>query len=246
MDIIIGTLWVYTLTGDIPGAIRFTFLNKKLEGVAVGYNTNTEFFDVIDTEEKAYWLGYIAGDGCITNGAVTLAAVHTDAEHVKRFGEALGGNQPVTIVKNNGYGEDLARIVICSVDLSRALQKHFQGRTKDERTLPDVPDHLVRHFVRGFYEADGGSYVYNRKGYQTFTLAITSPLHLMEDLLDLIIVSYGFVKGRLRPYKTRNSCDLRFTRKKEVKGLLEWMYSGAEITLERKREQAERVLSAIC
>src|SRR5712692_8683456 len=29
---------------------------------------NERYFRVIDTEEKAYWLGFITADGCITKG----------------------------------------------------------------------------------------------------------------------------------------------------------------------------------
>ena len=31
------------------------------------YKYDINYFEVIDTEEKAYWLGFIYADGCISN-----------------------------------------------------------------------------------------------------------------------------------------------------------------------------------
>jgi hypothetical protein len=31
------------------------------------YTKNDEFFKIIDTEEKAYWLGAMYADGCVRN-----------------------------------------------------------------------------------------------------------------------------------------------------------------------------------
>ena len=30
------------------------------------YNVNHDFFESINTEERAYWLGFISADGCIS------------------------------------------------------------------------------------------------------------------------------------------------------------------------------------
>ena len=33
--------------------------------ILLKHNLNKEYFKNIDTEEKAYWLGFIAADGCV-------------------------------------------------------------------------------------------------------------------------------------------------------------------------------------
>lgn len=37
------------------------------------WNLNEHFFDVIDTEEKAYWLGFIFADGYVAKDRLTFA-----------------------------------------------------------------------------------------------------------------------------------------------------------------------------
>ncbi len=46
-------------------------------------------FDVVDTPEKAYWLGFLLADGCVTahygTPVLSLGLGNRDAEHVERF-----------------------------------------------------------------------------------------------------------------------------------------------------------------
>ena len=55
------------------------------------YNCNYRFFETIDTEEKAYWLGFIASDGWISinkntnSGTVGIELQVSDIDHLKKF-----------------------------------------------------------------------------------------------------------------------------------------------------------------
>ena len=45
-------------------------------------NCNENFFDIIDTEEKAYWLGFIYADGCISHRKKTVrSSCKCEARH---------------------------------------------------------------------------------------------------------------------------------------------------------------------
>lgn len=48
---------------------------------------NYDFFDVIDTEWKAYWLGFICADGCVyeKDHRVSLDLAEQDVEHLELF-----------------------------------------------------------------------------------------------------------------------------------------------------------------
>lgn len=48
---------------------------------------NEHIFDCIDTEEKAYWLGFIFADGYIssTNYSFELSLKSSDIEHLNKF-----------------------------------------------------------------------------------------------------------------------------------------------------------------
>lgn len=53
------------------------------------YTYNSNYFNVIDTPEKAYWLGFIAADGCVSinsktnSGELTIKLQISDNDHLK-------------------------------------------------------------------------------------------------------------------------------------------------------------------
>ena len=67
------------------------------------YNLDESFFKKINNEEKAYWLGFFAGDGSITENKVRLRLANKDREHLQKFKKAVNG---------------LARIITISVIMS--------------------------------------------------------------------------------------------------------------------------------
>ena len=54
---------------------------------------NIHFFDIIDTEEKAYWLGFLFADGAVTQYKhsydIELSLQIGDKEHVEKFAKYL-------------------------------------------------------------------------------------------------------------------------------------------------------------
>jgi transposase len=64
------------------------------------YACDHTFFDCIDAEPKAYWLGFLAADGCIDkrvgcSGRILLTLARADKEHVKRFKKAIRASNPI-------------------------------------------------------------------------------------------------------------------------------------------------------
>ena len=58
------------------------------------YTYNENYFKIIDSEEKAYWLGFLYADGCITrfyrneklkSMSLELTLQSNDIEHLKKF-----------------------------------------------------------------------------------------------------------------------------------------------------------------
>ena len=49
------------------------------------------FFDNIDTEEKAYWLGFMYADGCVntSSNSFELSLKEEDYDHIVKFKNAL-------------------------------------------------------------------------------------------------------------------------------------------------------------
>lgn len=66
------------------------------------YSVNQEFFKDIDTEEKAYWLGFLYADGCIYKGAsknsyrMQINIQASDSDVLEKFKNSIQANNPIT------------------------------------------------------------------------------------------------------------------------------------------------------
>lgn len=132
------------------------------------YTYNEDYFKKIDTAEKAYWLGFLYADGCITrfyrgeklkSMSLELSLKDEDCEHLIKFNNALKSNVPIQhrIIAGK-YKAD--RIVINSTKMCRDLIKLGCTPTKSlTLEFPNndiVPSEFINDFIRGYFDGDGG------------------------------------------------------------------------------------------
>lgn len=109
--------------------------------------------DTIDTEGKAYLLGWIASDGSVRPGTVTLLIHPKDAPVLAQLLRIVGATLPMT--EHNG----LVGFSINSQQVVRAVCRHLgiePGKKSHAVGFPDLgSDELRWAFVRGFFDGDG-------------------------------------------------------------------------------------------
>ena len=124
---------------------------------------NKDYFAVIDSRDKAYWLGIMYSDGCVTSrpsGTYGVKLEMIDKEHVEKFKMALGATRSkITVVSPEGFenastvysvtiydkkiGEDL-------ISLGCVPQKSLLLTT-----LPNINKEYMYSFIRGVFDGDG-------------------------------------------------------------------------------------------
>ncbi len=146
-----------------------SFLSKQLK--SLGYqvnNTQTQInfddtvFDSIDTEEKAYWLGFIWADGNIKTTSktcyrLTINLKLEDLDHLEKFNK---------FTKHTKYNIKIDKIknvcswYACSKHLWETLNNY--GCTPRKSLTLKFPDEsifksrdLIGHFIRGYFDGDG-------------------------------------------------------------------------------------------
>lgn len=146
-----GRIWIVD-EEDADNFVRLYYSDRFTS--RVGYCRSV--FDVIDTPEKAYWLGFILADGCIQKTdtlAINLGGV--DREHLEKFELFIEAQQPMIKTRRHSVtGNDLVCIQLSSKHLIESLQRHGIQRVKsgEERWI-DTP--FPRDFVRGVIDGDG-------------------------------------------------------------------------------------------
>lgn len=145
------------------------------------YTFNKNIFDIIDTEEKAYWLGFIWCDGYVLRRERNPANVEyafkldlnsDDKEHVMKLRNFLQSNHPVKIYRTKGYKEDgveVARLHISNRHFGQKLYHGYgvvAGRSDFNSFKNLIPESLFKHFIRGVLDADGSLVVSNVELYK--------------------------------------------------------------------------------
>lgn len=125
-------------------------------------SVNDRFFQTIDTEEKAYWLGFIFADGYAAQKAPWTVVVQSiDTEHLQKLADAIEYMGTIKMTKGGGYegSQPQGRLVICRKTMCEDLIRW--GRYESPMRIPDIPTHLIRHFIRGYFDGDGSVYMQN-------------------------------------------------------------------------------------
>jgi len=125
-------------------------------GRARRYSVDETFFDAIDSEAKAYWLGFLTADGIVYRTHVQIALHDRDADHLNKFAAALRSEHPVKrMVTGDGYHR--AVISIGSSHMVGALERLGVTRNKTftGRPYTQLSDDLLPHYWRGVLDGDG-------------------------------------------------------------------------------------------
>jgi hypothetical protein len=207
------------------------------------YYHNFDFFENIDTEEKAYWLGFMFADGYIcdyTNRygedkfGITLHV--DDIQTLEAFKHSIKATNPITDVSSNG--RKLRRILMSSQKTVDDLISHGCTKQKSLTLKPpiNIPNNLINHFIRGFFDGDG-SIFYNKSEFEkheawltpSFSICITSTKEIIEWIID--VVGFGHIAKEPRREKT---WYYRQNGNNKVKQFCDYIYKDATIYMERK------------
>jgi DNA-binding XRE family transcriptional regulator len=202
------------------------------------------FFDVIDTEEKAYWLGFMAADGNITSDrpVIQLRLASKDREHVVRFASAVRSTHAVADYTDKA-GNTYTKLSIASPELTAGLAKH--GISPNKTFTLAWPDHLepelVRNFLRGYFDGDGSWHVWLPQGLApVLRWEIIGNESFCLGAQGYLVEAIGLRITKLdRPSNAPRIRRLSYSGRNQVSRIYHLMYDGATIYLPRKRDQIE-------
>lgn len=140
------------------------------------YTLNEDYFETIDSEDKAYWLGFIYADGFITKrkpgfGQNILGITLAEKDHLEKFADSIKTNKPVkTYEKKNSYGKKNGvsfehKLALISNKLVSDIEKLgvVENKTFLLSELPNIPKEFIRDFIRGYFDGDGSVFHINKK-----------------------------------------------------------------------------------
>jgi hypothetical protein len=217
-----------------------TLYNRK-------YNLNENFFNVIDTEEKAYWLGFLYADGNISGdrNVVALSLAKKDEDHLLKFRHDISAENPIHYkdVKSKNTGEILSAVTLslCSGKLREDLIKNGCMPNKTfilkYPNYEIVPQNLQRHFIRGMFDGDG-CITYSIDSYDRpkISFQILGTLDIVTGILNEIMNS-GVIKNNPKIVKAGNIYKLLILGKYNAMQIMNYLYFNSNTFLQRKYDK---------
>lgn len=198
-----------------------------------GFAINDHWFKEIDSEYKAYWLGFIAADGCLAHGhTLQIAIKEEDGALLEDLRKRLG------IVTPLRYRAKRAWLTVSSELLAADLRSHGITERKSLKLRWPEPlrEDLAPHFLRGYIDGDGSWTVYNSSGKKHYFLHIYGTQQFLEGCRDLLARSCDTSKPTIRKNRSneRIYC-LTYGGRKQLSRIWHFLYDEAHIFLERKR-----------
>lgn len=203
------------------------------------YKINENFFESIDTQERAYVLGLWYADGYnALNKRIVLTLQASDKEILEKVSKAMESTIPVHIrtYKHEWYpkGKTSAYLEIARKKMSLDLAALGCGQKKTDRIrFPSfIPVQYQRHFIRGFMDGDGCIYKRVSGRYTNFTVTFIGNPDFIEDLRRVIGARFGRTYCVSKQYGKIKT--LHIVGNKQSREFLDWIYQDASIYLERK------------
>jgi len=125
-------------------------------------NLKEDYFKLIDTKDKAYWLGFLYADGYVTNGnkgsySIVLDLGQKDLRLIERFCDHIGANKDKIKKRIHKKGYVSSKVTITSVKMVKNLEVY--GCTNKKSFTIELPElgseELDMSFMMGYYDGDG-------------------------------------------------------------------------------------------
>lgn len=235
------------------------------------HDFDQKFFEKIDTEEKAYILGFIYADGCNSlhpsTGCLSIAQMEKDVDILEKIKLAMKSTYPIKEEENKWGGtEKRFTFYVYGNKIERQLINLGVVHKKSLiLKFPDfIPDSLMPHFIRGYFDGDGSVWDGKRKKMMVknerkpgeyrerivhnvkfnFTGSNTFIPYLQEYLIEKL----GLSKTKINYSKAKDDhrhCMIEYSGRKNLLKLYDYMYSSASIYGERKKAKFEKILCAL-
>lgn len=238
------------------------------------YEVNHNFFDVINTEEKAYVLGFLYADGMNQerrngNNHISFTQLEQDKDILEKINTCMESTYPLHESIQETNGKLKYKLSICSKQLSKSASN--LGAVPNKSLILQFPNknifkskNLIRHFIRGYFDGDGCIWdgkpkimtVKNEKKPGTtrqrvvhnVKFTFTGCFDFIDKLQDYLVLELNLKKTKLnfsKAKETKHICTMEYSGRNQVKKLYDFMYKNATIFGNRKKLKFETINCAL-
>lgn len=207
-------------------------------------NLNEHFFENIDCESKAYFLGLIIADGNVfidennknanRQASISITLDKKDAYLLEEFKNQVQTN---TVIGKDGRG--CCCIAVRSNVMAQDLSKYgIIPRKTLFSYLPEIPIEHMSHLIRGILDGDGSIQASQLARRFLHGIAFCGTQKLMEDISTFLTHHLQLkIKPKVYTYENKNLSEMKIQNVEDMYKLGMWLYNDATIYLKRKKEK---------
>lgn len=216
---------------------------------------NENYFQELDSKDKAYFLGFIYADGFITkpsHGQNILGLTLAEIEPIDKFKKYIQTNKKVGYYKKtNSYSNQSYeyKLALNSDKLVSDIEKLGVIERKTlTLTFPNLREDLIPHFIRGYFDGDGSVFLHrdSRKEY-SYNEYLGINICGTKEFLTALTKHLPFLEEGQCIYKEErketNCWNLKMASNIRSLELYHYMYKDCnDLYLSRKREKFENFI----
>ena len=221
------------------------------------YILDENYFDCIDTESKAYILGFIYADGFVGDEKFNnIVIAVNDLEILEFIAKEFKFTGNIRKTKKGGFENSKCGY---SLNFSSKIMPSrlreiglYPNKSLTIDTLPQIDKKLVRHFIRGYFDGDGSivlshntSYYKAIDGvikyiYPTYCFMILGTKGFLEEIIKEAEFNYA----KIHNTKSEKIKCIKINAKKEFNNIFKYLYDNSTIKLQRKYNKWNEIKSA--
>ena len=217
--------------------------NIKKKSKVVKYNFDEDYFESIDTEDKAYFLGFIVADGSVSSISNVIQITQKEPDILYEFKKYINSDGCIFTSKKR----NISSFSVSSAKTKNDLEKLGIHSNKTMVVkYPTISDNLQNHFMRGVFDGDG-----------CITLRTDKRDNQQRGQVNICSGSYDFIKeyyDKLVKYcnlsgKNKIRCPketyyvVDWGSLSDVENIYDFLYKDASVFLKRKKETFDKVVS---
>jgi DNA invertase Pin-like site-specific DNA recombinase len=216
------------------------------------YEIDTNYFDSIDTANKAYILGLFYADGCnkLSKHQMDISLQEEDKHILEDIKRELKTNRPLSFVDYNTKNPNHKNQYKLSITNKHISQKLNELGMVDAKSLvlefPEwLDESLYSHFIRGYFDGDGCLYLGGTKAHPE--VSIVSTIMFVRKVKDILANAID-VDMRIKTQKQHKPVTKVgvITGIGKIVAFLDWIYVDADLKLNRKYEKYKQFLERYC
>lgn len=215
------------------------------------YHVNQDYFQEIDNEWKAYWLGFLYADGYVISETQHKKEKHclcvglqiSDRKHIQKLLDSLQSDTNIRDYHTNYKDCFASKAVICNKKICSDLMLHgCVPRKSFILKFPALRNDLIRHFIRGYFDGDGCISI--NKDKQNVRVNFVGTKDMLEHIVEIFAKECGAHKPELIENSNNNGnivYSVQWGNVYTCHKIYNYLYKGANIYLDRKLEKFDTI-----